>query len=488
MANKNQKAIEEAYSKHLNSISEDLHWVMLISGFVLFEVNTDHEQPKIPDEIMKYSIMCSSYVDRDLIGKLMVSLGQFSPFPNASAAARSSSSTMGIDSLLSSVSFGLIEAKLTDADRCDPIVRIFYNTFQLCEIEINMFNLNMLSYLSPQVSSTLVWFLKELARTYLFMVEKNYADLSSTLQAIFGQDTQYGLVVLNYLLRKLLTNFYLWSAENTVTTQSAKLLLELVKHKETSLILLQNQQFWSISRIVIVNEMPWTLLPSNVKKFIMKSLVVSCATHSNVSNFDNNQIKLHFNSTVLNPLANRFEYLNSIKPESIHTESCIKETMSLIETVNGIIEGASVGLIKDLLPFVLPRLQQGVHLLDVYHNYGEIVELILGMFNGVIEKFLAHLSQWPEARNQIYHCFLCLIQVFSKHNSGKKSVEANIEEDYFNDLLLFMTLLNTLHNIDNDSEDNRFLNSQSSATKQDGMLNTFYPKKYPNFKNRLFKT
>jgi hypothetical protein len=128
------------------------------------------------------------------------------------------------------------------------------------------------------------------------------------------------------------------------------------------------------------------------------------------------------------------------------------------------------------LPFILPRLQQGVHLLDIYHNYGEIVELILCMFNGVIEKFLVHLNDWPEAKNQIYHCFLCLIQVFSKHNSSKKSVEANIEEDYFNDLLLFMTLLNTLHNIDNENEDTRFLNSQSSSNKSNGIYNKAFAK------------
>ena len=47
---------------------------------------------------------------------------------------------------------------------------------------------------------------------------------------------------------------------------------------------------------------------------------------------------------------------------------------------------------------------------------------------------------------------------------GKKSIEANVEEDYYNDLLLFMTLLNTLHGIDNQNEDSRFLSNQTSPS------------------------
>jgi hypothetical protein len=129
-------------------------------------------------------------------------------------------------------------------------------------------------------------------------------------------------------------------------------------------------------------------------------------------------MQTHFYNTILQPLINRFETLNNIKSDMIHVETCIKEVMSLIETFNGIIEGASKSIINQLLPFVIPRLQQGVQLYDIYHNYGEIVELILCMFNGVIEKFLPYISNWPDARNQIYHCFLCLIQVFSRHNSG----------------------------------------------------------------------
>ncbi len=116
-------------------------------------------------------------------------------------------------------------------------------------------------------------------------------------------------------------------------------------------------------------------------------------------------------------MTERFQAIEFLKTDSTQKDAYIREVMSLIETFTGIIEGISKNIMKELLPFLVPRLQQGVELLNIYHNYGEIVELILCMFNGTIEK-LAYLSDWPDARNQVYHCFLCLIQVFSAHNSG----------------------------------------------------------------------
>lgn len=52
---------------------------------------------------------------------------------------------------------------------------------------------------------------------------------------------------------------------------------------------------------------------------------------------------------------------------------------------------------------------------------------------------------------------------------GKRSAEANIEEDYCNDLLLFMTLLNTLHNIDNDFDEPKFVGDASISDTNTGL-------------------
>lgn len=386
----------------LNNLYEDIHWLLLISGFILFDMDSDLEC-QIPNEIMSYSISISSHVD-------------------SSALLRAYSNIDPSNSL--------------NFINIDPICSLIYNALQLSELEIQMHSSKMLRNASPQVASTLMWFLNEFSRSYLFMNEKKYEQLSPILQIIYGQDTECAILLSNYLLRKIYSNFYIWSSETSVTLQTAKLFYSLVKNSDRCRYLFTNDLFWSISKICIDNSMPWILLQSNVKKLIIKSLIASLSNHKN--NDDN--LQLNFFNTIINPLSQRFDLLFSKK--DAHVESVIKEVMSLIETFNGIIEGTTSNLVPKLFPFILPRLQQSVKLLDIYHNYGEIVELILSMFNAIIDTYLFHLDS--DSSNKIYHTFLCLIEIFSKHNSRKRSYEANIEEDYFNDLLLFMTLLNTL--------------------------------------------
>lgn len=101
----------------------------------------------------------------------------------------------------------------------------------MCELEIyaakNMRTngRNMFPYLSPQLSETLVWFLKESVHGYLFMAESSYDELSPLLHMMLANDTPIGVQVVNFFVRKVLINFHIWSAENTITSQSAKLLL-----------------------------------------------------------------------------------------------------------------------------------------------------------------------------------------------------------------------------------------------------------------------
>jgi hypothetical protein len=220
--------------KHLTILSEDIHWILLISGFMLFEVSSEADRQLIPAEIMNFSITCSKYTDSNLICKLFSTL-------NVPISGQMGSISQQISS---SMSTQLIDTRLSENELFDPIIRLIFNSFQLCELETQMFSINMLSRLSPQVASTLMWFTRELSRSYLFMKEENYSDLSPTLQILFGPETESAKWVLKFLLRKLYNNFYIWSAENTTTSQTAKLLLEIVKHKEMCKILLQNEQFW----------------------------------------------------------------------------------------------------------------------------------------------------------------------------------------------------------------------------------------------------
>jgi len=373
-------------SKDLTNINEDIHWILLVSGFILFDINSEANECLISNEVMKYSFKSNGIVDIYLVKCLSPEL-----------------------------SMQLIDSKLHNLD---AIMGLFFNSFQLCELETQIFSLNMFEYLSPVVSTTLMWYLKEMVRSYLFMKESCYDELSSTFLALFGVDTDCGVQIINFLLRKLIKNFSLWKSENGVLNQTVRLLLEMVKNRNINKILIKNKEFWLISKIAYANEDPWVLLPPNIKKAIIKSFFVSLSNAS----LDSQNFHMHYLETILKPIEARFSALDSNL--NLHAEGTIKETMNLVETFNGILEGVSINVVKDLLPFpvILNRLRQGVELLDKYHNYGEIVELILEMFNCTVEKFLINVNDDflnEETKIKIYTSLLSLIQIFSKHNSGK---------------------------------------------------------------------
>jgi hypothetical protein len=63
----------------LNNIYEDIHWLLLITGFILFDNDSDCVQNcKIPDDIMNYSISISSFVDINLTYNLFKNLTNLS--------------------------------------------------------------------------------------------------------------------------------------------------------------------------------------------------------------------------------------------------------------------------------------------------------------------------------------------------------------------------------------------------------------------------
>ena len=192
--------------------------------------------------------------------------------------------------------------------------------------------------------------------------------------------------------------------------------LEMVKNKNVNKILIEHKEFWSLSKMTSLNEVSCLNLSLNVRKMIIKSLVISLSNTC----LDSQSFHDYFFESLLKPIEERFERLDSLKSVNAHNENYIKETVNLIETFNGIVGGASLSVITNLVPFILPRLKQGVKLLNLYHNYAEIVELILKMFFVVIENVLVHDDHIisGEIKNQIFKSFLDLIQVFSQQYSG----------------------------------------------------------------------
>lgn len=198
----NGNQLNMSIEKAMEILFEDVHWLLLISGHVV-AMESSGEQPMIPSEIMQYSAeqLSNGTVDTTTTLKVLAAPNQcITQIPNAENV-------------------------------CDPLVRLIAAVFRLCEIENNAIEYKMGDFLSPEVSSDIMWFLSHWSEAYLFLLPEYYAIQSGTFQTAFGLDTPGGNWTLNFILNKICINTRNFSTEESIVKDSVELFVSLVKRK-----------------------------------------------------------------------------------------------------------------------------------------------------------------------------------------------------------------------------------------------------------------
>lgn len=198
----NGNQLNMSITKAMEILFEDIHWLLLICGHVV-AMESSGEQPMIPSEIMQYSLeqLANGTVDITTTLKVLAAPNQcITQTPNAENV-------------------------------CDPLIRLITAVFRLCDIENNAIEYKMKDFLSPEVSSDIMWFLNQWSEAYLFMLTEYYPNLSETFQTAFGLDTPGGNWTLNYILNKICVNVQNFPTEVTIVKDSVGLFVSLVKRK-----------------------------------------------------------------------------------------------------------------------------------------------------------------------------------------------------------------------------------------------------------------
>lgn len=86
--------------------------------------------------------------------------------------------------------------------------------------------------LSPEVASSLLWFLQRWSMTYLLLDEELYTDLSPTLIACHGRDSDGGVWSARFLLDQAIANLLHFHSEPTVVQDAVQLLISLVHTRD----------------------------------------------------------------------------------------------------------------------------------------------------------------------------------------------------------------------------------------------------------------
>ena len=184
--------------KDMITLHEDLHWLLLISGFLLCD-DGPGETLLIPQEIISFSSAQSVTTD----------------------IQKSISFLAASHNLDNNVSF--------DLDCVDSVIAIVGVVLRLVGLERRFLELNRRDALSPQVSRSSVWFLRRWCRSYLLPDQRLYDSLSGALLAAFAQGTDAGQFLVRILVDKVAFNLSVWTSEESLICDSIELLLVIVE-------------------------------------------------------------------------------------------------------------------------------------------------------------------------------------------------------------------------------------------------------------------
>ncbi|XP_054273696.1 exportin-4-like [Macrosteles quadrilineatus] len=401
------QALNISESAIIDCLFEDIHWLLLITGHVIC-MESEGETALIPSEIMHYSIQQSTNnsVNIDTTLALLGSPSQsISEIPGAEQSA-------------------------------DHVVRLVAAVLRYCEVEMKVVEAKLAHLLSPQVSSTVLWFLRQWALSYLLPTETYYSEISLPLVTAFGQGTNGAMWTTNYLLKKVESNLTSFSWEPNLVKESVQLLTSLVELRDKGAVVLKCEGFWQI--VNLQSRLERGSLPQAARRGLMKAFVLAGAA------LDEAQKREEYWLQILKPLQERFK--NIVCQENFNQtyqdDKTRNEVIDIFESFIGVVQGSQVSTVQSLFVFLSPMLYECASVLSVYRNYQQIVELLLQLFCECARSMLCYLTR-AESR-QMYECCLSTIQAYARCNLGKHSQDAAAEEESFSDIQLLMELLTNL--------------------------------------------
>ena len=184
----------------MSDLFEDIHWIVLITGNIL-SLDVDGETALIPSEVMQHSISQAGSVDVSKSLEVLASPGQ----PASDIPGHESS---------------------------DHVLRLVGAVFRLSEVEKRCVEAGLMSLWSPEIGSSIMWFLRRWSLTYLATQETYYQEISIALCTAFGRDTEGSAWTVNFLLEKILSNLTQFHSEAGVVEDTIRLLVSLSDCKE----------------------------------------------------------------------------------------------------------------------------------------------------------------------------------------------------------------------------------------------------------------
>ncbi|CAL4064528.1 unnamed protein product, partial [Meganyctiphanes norvegica] len=312
--------------------------------------------------------------------------------------------------------------------------RLMSSVLRLCETESQALKANLGHLLSPEVSSSLMWFLRRFCLSYCLPNESFYAELSVVLTSAFGRDSEGAGWTLNYLLGVVEQTLRQRSGEPGLVEDTVNLLVTMVDSKDRGQLLIKSEGLMELVQLQQSGQLGQMSSPA--QRGLMQGLVICAVALPEADG------RTQFWSHVLDPPITAFKAMVTSEsfPKQYQEEEIKKQVLFHIDNFIGAVQGCLMPTAQCLFSRLVGVLEDSVKLLDIYHNYPAVVETVLELFVECGRRMLCYLT--PSASKQLYEQSVLLVGTYAKHNIGRRNV--GDDEDQWRDLQLLMELLTSL--------------------------------------------
>jgi len=401
---------QEQQQLALNELNEDLHWILLIITDTLTD-QADGETILIPAPIMDYSISLQGGSD-----------------------ALTASTTMTIKELITESNDNTYQS----SRHLDPIVRLMASVFRAVNTEQLAIDSGLGGCLSPQVGQSLMRLLARWAESYLAPNEGYYAQISVGLVTSFGKDSLCTQWTVMFLLEKVLLNLKVFYSEHQLLADTLSLLTALVDKQPRCDLAVRCETLWRLVADFSSNKHPLNILPPIAKRGLCQALVLAGS-----ASFPDDR-KTVYMQQVLESIQNRF--LGTVQRSDLkttyHNVEVKNDILGSFDCLCGVAEASAPNNGSTIFEFFSGKLQVFVDIMDLYHNYEEVVQVVLDTFKIVNKKLICYLSETECV--SLYKATVSLIDTYSKHNIGLRNVKKDREEEQYKDLVTLMQILSSV--------------------------------------------
>ena len=99
-------------------------------------------------------------------------------------------------------------------------------------------------------------------------------QVSVTLASALGNGTATGQWLVSFLIDKSISNFTVWSSDQSVADSSVELLSSMAKNSSAAVVAMDNDLLWSMMHSFVTNQAPLNQLPCTVQRKLMCNLIL----------------------------------------------------------------------------------------------------------------------------------------------------------------------------------------------------------------------